>query len=321
MLNISLRQLQAIKVIRDTGKITNAAKQLGLTGPAVTLQLKQVEDMLGISLFDRTNEGMRLTAAGAAALACADEIAESLLTLQETVAALKGVRVGTLRLGAVSTAKYFVPRMIAAFLKTHPGIEVNLSIGNREKTIESLRHHQVDIVLMGRPPRDIAVRSAVFGDHPLVIVAPQGHRLAQQHDISKEEMATEKFILREGGSGTRISYELFFGSVPEKLDNPGVVMDSNETIKQAVIAGLGVAFISAHTIEQEVDLGKLVILDVVGMPIRREWFSVSRTDRLETPVMAAFSEFLIRHGPMHLPLISKPYPEATFNLPPKDRNR
>ena len=312
MLNITFRQLQSIRAISRTGKISLAARELALTGPAVTLQLKQMEDMLGISLFDRTSDGMRLTAAGELALQCADRVVENVHILEEMVAALKGVRFGTLRLGAVSTAKYFVPRMISAFLKSFPGVEVNLSIGNRQQTITALRHHEVDIALMGRPPRDIAVRSSVFGDHPLVIIAPADHPLAKRRDISREIVARETFILREPGSGTRISYELFFGSVPGKLDNPGLVMDSNETIKQAVIAGLGVAFISAHTIELEVTLGKLVILDVVGMPIRRQWFSVSRLERLETPVMKAFSDYLATKGPQHLPLIDRPYPSDDY---------
>ena len=315
MQNISVRQLRAVKSINENGKIINAAKQLGLTGPAVTLQLKQAEEAVGMSLFDRTNDGMRLTAAGMAVLAAADAVDEALRTMVDTVDALRGVRLGSLRLGVVSTAKYFAPRMISAFLKHHPGIDIQLSVGNRQQTIDALRRHEVDIALMGRPPRDISVRSAIFGDHPLVIVAPADHRLATVHDISKEMLIQEKFIVREAGSGTRISLELFFASVPEKLENLGVVMDSNETIKQAVIAGLGIAFISAHTVEQELDLGKLVILDVVGMPIRRQWFSVSRADRRETPVMAAFNQFLIRQGPSLLPLIGKPYPEAAYNLP------
>ncbi len=315
MQNISVRQLRAVKSINENGKIINAAKQLGLTGPAVTLQLKQAEEAVGMSLFDRTNDGMRLTAAGMAVLAAADAVDEALRTMVDTVDALRGVRLGSLRLGVVSTAKYFAPRMISAFLKHHPGIDIQLSVGNRQQTIDALRRHDLDIAMMGRPPRDISVRSAIFGDHPLVIVAPADHRLANMHDISKEMLIQEKFIVREAGSGTRISLELFFGSVPEKLENLGVVMDSNETIKQAVIAGLGIAFISAHTVEQELDLGKLVILDVVGMPIRRQWFSVSRADRRETPVMAAFNQFLIRQGPSLLPLIGKPYPEAAYNVP------
>ncbi len=315
MQNISVRQLRAVKSINENGKIINAAKKLGLTGPAVTLQLKQAEEAVGMSLFDRTNDGMRLTAAGIAVLAAADAVDGALRAMEESIDALRGVRLGSLRLGVVSTAKYFAPRMISAFLKHHPGIDIQLSVGNRQQTIGALRRHEVDIAMMGRPPRDISVRSAVFGDHPLVIVASADHKMADMHDISKEMLAREKFIVREAGSGTRISLELFFASVPEKLENLGVVMDSNETIKQSVIAGLGIAFISAHTVEQELNLGKLVILDVAGMPIRRQWFSVSRADRQETPVMAAFNRFLIRQGPSLLPLIGKPYPEAAYNLP------
>lgn len=145
-----------------------------------------------------------------------------------------------------------------------------------------------------------------------MFIAPADHALAKRRDISREEVAREHLILREMGSVTRISFELFFGAAPGKLGNPGVVMDSNETIKQAVIAGLGIAFISAHTIEQDLELGKLVLLDVVDMPIRRQWFLVSRLDRLETPVMKSFAEFLVTTGPQHMPLIGRPYPSADF---------
>ncbi len=308
MANISLRQLQAVRAIHRSGKIINAAKSLGLTGPAVTIQLKLLEQELGVSLFDRTSEGMRLTAAGATVLSAADSIEGTLRSMGEAINSQKGLRSGTLRLGVVSTAKYFAPRMISAFLAVHEKIDVQLTVGNRQETIDSLRRYNVDLALMGRPPRDIPVRSMVFGDHPLVIIAPPGHRLAGLHDISREIVAREKFIVRETGSGTRSSTDFFFASVPERQESPSIVMDSNETIKQAVIAGLGIAFISAHTIEQELQIGKLVILDVAGMPIRRQWFSVARSDREETPVMSAFNDFLKRQGPVHLPMINKIYP-------------
>lgn len=308
MFHITLRQLTVVRTIAETGKITLAAKTLGLTGPALTLSLKQMEEQLGASLFDRTSDGMLLTAAGEVALQAANQIDESLRNLRDQIDSLKGVRRGTLRLGVASTAKYFAPRMISAFLKIHPGIELKLTVGNRERTIDDLRHHAVDIVLMGRPPRDIPVRASVFGDHPLVIVAPADHPLTKRKDITRQEIAKENFIIREAGSGTRISLEMFFSSVPEKLENLGTVMDSNETIKQAVIAGLGIAFISAHTIEQELETGKLAILNVEGMPIRRQWYTVSRADRHETPVMAAFNQFMIRNGPSLLPMIAKTYP-------------
>jgi len=308
MLNLTIRQLRAVLAIHDKGKITNAAKELGLTAPAVTLQLKQVEDELRMTLFDRTPNGLRPTAAGIAAIEAARAVVERLRLLSDEVSAINGLRAGTLKLGAVSTAKYFAPRMIAAFLKQHPGVKVDLFVGNRAETIAALSKHELDIALMGRPPRDVPVRAAIFGDHPLVIIAPPDHPLARRIDIPKEEVARENFLVREPGSGTRISLDVYFAGVAGWAARPGTEMGSNETIKQAVMAGLGIAFLSAHTIEQELQLGKLAILDVEGMPIRRQWFSVSRLDRSLSPSMHAFSEFLLREGPRHLPVIPKTYP-------------
>lgn len=308
MLNLTLRQMRSLIAIEQNGKISLAANGLGLTGPAVTLQLKQAEEEIGLPLFDRTPQGMRPTAAGLAVLDAAHSVEERLRMLDEELTAFKGGRRGTLKLGGVSTAKYFTPRLIAAFQEQNPDIDIDLFIGNRAETIEALRSQSVDIALMGRPPRDIEVEAAMFGDHPLVIVARPEHPLAKKHEISKEEIAAEKFLLREPGSGTRTSLEIFFADVPGKLDQLGAEMGSNETIKQAVMAGLGVAFISAHTIEQELQLGRLVILDVVGMPIRRQWFAVSRSDRTQSPAMRIFREFLTREGAQHLPVIPKTYP-------------
>ena len=206
---------------------------------------------------------------------------------------------GSLRLGVVSTAKYFAPQLMAAFMKEYPDIDMRLAVGNRAETIASLKNHEVDIALMGRPPKDVPVRASAFGDHPLVIIAPPDHPLAKARDISKERIAEEHFLIREPGSGTRISLEIFLSGLPGRLDDLGIEMGSNETIKQAVMAGLGIAFISAHTIASEVEAGRLVILDVVGMPIRRQWFAVMRTDRAISPAMATFHDFLMRKGAMY----------------------
>lgn len=320
MQNLSLRQLRALVAIRDTGKISSAAKALHLTSPAVTLQLKQMEEEFGVLLFDRTPEGMRPTAAGLVAIEAARAIQERLRVLADELAAITGKRSGLLKLGVVSTAKYFAPRLIGAFMKEYPGIKVDLFVGNRAETIAALKRHEVDIALMGRPPRDLPVRSAIFGDHPLVIVAPPDHRLASRMDIPKEEIAREEFLVREPGSGTRISLEVYFAAIPGWAERPRTEMGSNETIKQAVMAGLGIAFLSAHTIEQELQLGRLAILDVEGMPIRRQWFAVSRLDRSPSPSMEAFGEFLAREGPRHLPVIAKTYPaSATGNFLPAGR--
>jgi DNA-binding transcriptional LysR family regulator len=307
MRNLTLKQLRAVARVASDKKIVSAAKRLGVTPSAVTLQIQALEDELGIALFDRLTEGMRPTAAGLAAIEVARAIEEQLFLLSDRIGALKGLTRGRLRLGVVSTAKYFAPRIIAAFGKVHPGLEIDLKVGNRAEIIQALDAHAVDVALMGRPPKDVPVRAQVFGDHPLVIVAPPDHPLARAREVSCERIAAEKFLVREPGSGTRISLEIFFSRVAAKLDNIGVEMGSNETIKQAVMAGLGIAFISAHTIEAEVQSGRLVILDVEGTPIRRQWFAVARADRNETPIMAAFAEFLGKKGAQFLPLAAPLY--------------
>ncbi|MCP4316880.1 MAG: LysR family transcriptional regulator [Hyphomicrobiales bacterium] len=313
MKNLTIRQLRSLIAIERTQKISSAAKELGLTGPAITLQLKQLEEEVGLPLFDRTPEGMRPTAAGRRVLEAAHSVQERLYMLDEELTAFKGGQRGTLRLGAVSTAKYFAPRLIAAFKDRHPAIQIELFVGNRAETIGALHKHSVDIALMGRPPADLKVKASVFGDHPLVIIAPSDHHLSSRREITKSEIAAEEFLVRESGSGTRISLEIFFADVPTKLDNLGTEMGSNETIKQAVMAGLGVAFISAHTIEQELQLGRLAILDVVGMPIRRQWFSVSRADRAQSPAMGVFQEFLTQQGPRYLPITPRTYPAESVS--------
>ncbi|MER8467659.1 LysR family transcriptional regulator [Mesorhizobium sp. M1396] len=308
MRNITLRHLRTVSAILENGKIISAAKSLGLTGPAVTLQLQQLEEEAGTKLFERTTQGMRPTAAGLAFVDAAQAIDERLRILVEEVDAISGLKKGSLILGVVSTAKYFAPQLMAGFMKEFPDIKMNLIVGNRAETIANLKNHKLDIALMGRPPRDIPVRSAAFGDHPLVIVTAPDHPLAGRREISKEEVALEHFIIREPGSGTRVSFERFLGEIPGRLDEPGTEMHSNETIKQAVMAGLGVAFISAHTIASEVAAGRLTVLDVIGLPIRRQWFTVTRSDRVVTPAIAAFQGFLARRGAMFLPMLGKLYP-------------
>ena len=308
MRNLNLKQLRAIQAIMQHGTIAAAANTLGLTPPAVTIQLKLLEEDANIILFDRTNEGLRPTAAGLAFLDAAQMVEERLRLLEDEIDAIKGLRIGSLTLGVVSTAKYFAPQLMAIFRKEHPDIAIKLAIGNRAETIAGLKSHAVDLALMGRPPKDVPLRSAVFGDHPLVMIAAPDHPLAKCRDITKERIAQEHFLIREPGSGTRISLEIFLSELPGRLDDLGTEMSSNETIKQAVMAGLGTAFISAHTIALELDVGRLVMLDVIGMPIRRQWFSVVRTDRTMSPAMRAFQEFLSRKGAQCLPSIDRLYP-------------
>ncbi|KAA0972271.1 LysR family transcriptional regulator [Aureimonas fodinaquatilis] len=305
MINLTLRQLRSVQAIHRHGTISGAARTLGLTSPAITLQIKQLEETLGLALFDRSSGGMRLKEAGACVLAAANVIDTALHDMEAEIEALKGLRRGRIRLGVVSTAKYFAPSVLAAFADEHPDVDVELTVGNKSRIFDELRDYSIDIALMGQPPRDLPVRASVFGEHPLVIVSRPDHRLASQHKIARNELLGERMIARERGSGTRRSLEVFTRDVPELLDDRLLELDSNETIKQSVMAGLGIALISAHTIATELDLGRLVVLDVVGTPIRRQWFVVTRADRTPTPAETAFWQFLLRRGERFLPVLPK----------------
>lgn len=303
MRQITFRQLRAVLTVNRHGKVNLAARELGLTPSAVTLQIQQAETELGASLFDRTREGFRATAAGLAVIAAAQSIEVRLSELADELIAVRDVGHGILRLGAVSTAKYFAPALAAAFMAEFPGVEVRLRIGNRSTIMADLTDRTIDIALMGRPPWQVPVQSWLIGEHPFVVIAAPDHALAGASLISKRRLADENLLVREQGSGTRNSLELFLGDIPGRTDRLGAEFESNESIKQAVMAGLGVAFISAHTIATEVELGRLVILDVVETPVRRQWFAVNRLDRSPSPAMNAFREFVARRGSEFLPAL------------------
>ena len=307
MRNLTLRQMRSIRAVDKTGKIAIAARTMGLTAPAVSLQLQQVEEANDVLLFERTSDGMRTTIAGRAYVEAAGAIEGILRQLEDRVDLIKGGKAGRIRLGIVSTAKYFAPYLVAGFAKSHPDVEIIMTVGNRKRLVEMLHAHEADIFIMGRPPKNINVNSFIFGDHPFVVIASPNHPLAQTRDISKESIARETFLVREKGSGTRTSLEIYLGEIPGKLDALGIEMDSNETIKQSVMAGMGIGFISAHTIAPELETGRLVILDVEGMPIKRQWFSVSRSRQAISPAMEKFQEFLQTRGRQYFPHFPRLY--------------
>ena len=301
MRNVTLKQLRAASAVGRSGKIVSAAKELNLTPPAVTLQLQQLEAVTGFQLFDRNSDGVRPTDAGRAVLETAGQIWSLLAACEDRLLQLRGIAAGRVSIGVVSTAKYFSPRMIASFAKQHAGVEVRLSVGNRGDIIELLRNFQVDIAIMGQPPRDMPVEASPFGGHPLVIVAAPDHRLAGRTGVARADLADEPFLLREEGSGTRSSMEMFLNALGSRAGSLRIEMGSNETIKQAVMAGLGIAFISAHPIAAEVESGRLVTLDVEGLPVWRQWFVVRRLDKALMPAVQAFAAFLITEGSFYLP--------------------
>jgi LysR family transcriptional regulator, low CO2-responsive transcriptional regulator len=304
MRDVSIRQLRAVAAIARTGKITLAASELCLTPPAVTEQLKLLEDRLGLRLFQRTRAGLKPTDAGLQVVETAARMEALLIDSAEQLRALKGLAGGRVNIGVVGTAKYFAPRLVAAFAERHPKIELQLRIGNRAETLSALRNYEVDVAIMGRPPEGIPVREAVIGPHPHVVIAPPNHPLtALTAPAPRECLAGEKLLVREVGSGTRVLFEKLFSGVASVEPAIRIEISSNETIKQAVMAGLGLAFISAHTIELEVQTGRLAILNIMDLPAIREWYLVHREDKELPPAATAFWQYVLKEGRNFLPRI------------------
>jgi LysR family transcriptional regulator for metE and metH len=298
--DLTIRQLRALAAVQKHKSVTAAAQQLHLTQPAVTLQVRNLQALAGLPLIQRTGDGMLLTDAGRELLALSGRIEAAIETCETSLDMIAGKTAGRISIGAVSTAKYFVPFAIAGFSRLYPNVDVSLVIGNRQDVGTALRGYDLDIAIMGRPPVDIPMNVHLIGDHPHVIIAPSGHRLARKTRLALGDLAGETFLIREPGSGTRGLMEQLF-ETRRVQPTIGMAMSSNETIKQAVIAGLGIAFISAHTVATELDERRLVMLDVEGLPVVRQWFALSRKDKVLLPPAQAMFEFLRVKGADFLP--------------------
>lgn len=292
---LTLRQLRVFAAVARHLSFTAAARELHLTQPAVSMQVKDLEESCGMPLFEKVGRRIRLTEAGREMAECASTVAEQLRETQERLDALRGLKKGLLKLGAVSTAKYFAPSLLAVFERAHPEVTVRFSVGNREEMVRQLADNETDLVIMGRPPRELETSATPFARHPLVIIAEPSHPLARRRRIPLARLAREKFLIREEGSGTRAAMEAFFAKRRASFQ-ASMEISSNETIKQAVIAGLGLSFISAHTVGLELKSGKLARLDVVGTPVMRDWFVIHLKTKRLAPIAAAFREFLLESG-------------------------
>lgn len=294
------RQLRIIDAIARAGKISGAAEALHVSAPAVTLQLQQIELLVGMPLFERSKRLMRPTPAGQLLVDCARIVEDRIGSCVAAIDGLRGLGSGRVSIGVISTAKYFAPAALKAFTRGHPQIDLRLLVVNRGDLIKALSALDIDLAMMGRPPEGMAVESAVLGDHPHVIVAAPDHPLARRKAISIDQLAGETLLSREEGSGTRVLTETFFSKATSR-PRASMEISSNETIKQAVMAGLGIALISAHTIAIELAMGRIVCLDVLGMPIVRQWHIVRHADKRIMPAAAALWAFLGSEGRSYLP--------------------
>ncbi len=291
MLNLTLRQLRVFESVARHRSFTRAAEELHLTQPAVSMQIKQLEDNLGAVLFEQVGKRIFLTEAGREMYAYSRAVDQQLAEAEHVLEDLKGMRRGQLVIAVASTANYFAPRLLAAFNRRYEAVTVSLDVTNREGLLHHLEQNDVDMVIMGLPPEGMDLEAEAFMENPLVVIAPPDHRLAGERDIPMEELQKETFIIREPGSGTRIAVERFFKEQGAELST-GMEMSSNEAIKQAVQAGLGLGIVSLHTLELELEMERLVVLDARPFPILRHWYVVHRKGKRLSPVAQAFKDFV-----------------------------
>lgn len=319
MRHVTLRQLRTFSEVIRCGNFAAAAQALHLTPPAVTLQMRELEEKAGMPLLERSGSKLEPTEAGREVASTAQRIELAISECVDALAALRGLKGGRVSIGVVSTAKYFAPHALGAFSRAFPSLEIQLEVGNRSEIVSALEENTLDLALTGRPPEHLELEKAPIGEHPHVIVARPEHACAHRRRLPASVLAEETFLVREPGSGTRILMERFLAEARVE-PRIGMEMSSNETIKQAVMAGLGIAFLSAHTVAAELADGRLVMLDIVGLPVVRQWFIVRLARRRLLPAAQALRQFLIDEGAKFLP----PMPQnvatrVTARTPPRPR--
>jgi DNA-binding transcriptional LysR family regulator len=303
-MNITLRQLKIFEAVARHLSFTKASEELHLTQPAVSMQIKQLEQSVDLPLFDQVGKRISLTEAGEELQHYSRSITTLLLEAEQVFAEMKGIQRGRLNITVASTANYFVPRLWASFRNQHPGVMVSLNVTNREGLLQALAENDTDLVIMGQPPEGIDLVAETFMSNPLVVIAPPIHPLADARYIPLQRLKTETFLVREQGSGTRSLMERVFAEKGLEPSTP-IEMSSTEAIKQGVEAGLGLALMSVHTLEMELALKRLVVLDVEGFPVLRDWYIVHRAGKRLSVVAQAFRDFVLKEttGIVQVPVV------------------
>lgn len=293
--NATFRQLAAFHAVARLGSVSRAAGELHLTQPAVSIQLKLLEEAAGAPLLERQGRGIRLSAAGEVMADYAARILDLWREAGDEMAAQRGVFSGTLRVGAVTTAEYLLPPLLVAFASEHPDVKVKLRVGNRDEIVAMLGGQEVDIAIMGRPPGELKTLSVAFAKHPMAFLAAPSHPLMSRRDLTLADLAGANLLVRERGSGTRTTLERLHkdAGLPLRI---GSEMSSNEAIKQMCAAGFGAAFLSLHTCGLELRAGLLALLPMAGNPLEREWHAMHLASRRLPQVASAFKQFLADEG-------------------------
>lgn len=294
-MHVTLRQIEVFNSVVRHLNYTRAAEELHLSQPAVSMQIRQLEDNIGLPLFEQLGKQMFLTDAGREMYAYGRNIVDLLDEADVAFEAIKGLGRGELSISVATTASHFATRLLAAFSKLHEGITISVDVTNRETLRRQLDQNERDLVIMGKPPEGMEVDADAFMENPLVMIAPADHPLVERKKIPLEHFAKENFVVRETGSGTRSATKRFFDQHGVDF-NTGIEMTSNEAIKQAVEAGLGLGIVSLHTLELELETKRLALLDVEDFPIQRYWYILQRKGKRLSPVARAFKEFVLNEA-------------------------
>lgn len=292
MIKITLRQLEILQAVARTGSFSRASEPLHLTQPAVSMQIKQLEHLLDMPLFEHSGKKIRLTEAGNETLRSAQYVFRELTNLEQSLANLKGLKGGVLTVSAVSTASVLAARLMAVFRSQNPEVRISLNVINRETLLKHLTENISDLALMGAPPEGYHLSATPFMENPLVIIASAHHPLARKKRIPLARLIEEPLVVREPASGTRRALENFL--LDQHLPfRPAMEMNKNEAIKQAAEVGLGVGLVSLHTVQAELASGQLCVLDVEGFPLKRQWYLVQREDKRLSPAAQAFADLVL----------------------------
>ncbi len=295
-MQVTFRQLRVFQAVAQHRSYTRAAESLFLSQPAVSMQIKQLEENAGLPLFEQIGKKIYLTEAGEELLHYSRAITQQLAEAEVVLEELRGVRRGRLDITVASTANYFCSRLLAAFGRRIPQLKISLDVTNRERLIQKLENNETDLAIMGQPPPELDVIAEPFMDNPLVVIAAPDHPLARRRrQITLAELVREPFVVREPASGTRIAIERFLteGGFDR---NTRMEMRSNEAIKQAVQAGLGLGIVSLHTLELELETQRLIILDVASFPIMRQWYLVHGRAKRLSPMAHTFHDFILNEA-------------------------
>lgn len=291
-MHIPFRQMQILLALAEHGSITAAARACHVTQPTASMQLKELSDTVGLPIYELIGKRLYLTAAGEAVVETARKISDEWEFLQQTLDGMKGHTKGKLRVAVVSTAKYFVPRMLGSFCSQYPEIDIAFEVLNRDGVVHRLRRNADDLYIMSLPPDDMELERHAFLDNPLVAIAPALHPLSRRKRLQLDDLAEEPFVLREPGSGTRLTSNAYFEKHKFK---PKVRLElgSNEAIIQAVAGGLGLTIVSAHALPAHPEEEGVKVLSVAGLPIHSNWSVIYPRGKRLSPVASVFLQHLM----------------------------